>query len=99
MTDAQTEKLYALKSEFKAEVRPKVMDLLTAENKMRDLLTEPNVDNAQVVSLQGQINSARDALGNLKVQNKLQQMSILTDAQRQELHREFLRHSIGLRRS
>jgi len=94
LSNEQLEKLYTIKGQAREEAQPKVADLKSTEKKMRDLLTQPSVDKGQVLSLESQINSDKAALGNLRVETKLNQLSVLTDPQRQELRREFVKRSV-----
>jgi Spy/CpxP family protein refolding chaperone len=93
LTDAQAEKLIALKSQFRDQAKPKFEDLISAKRKLSDLITQPNTDKAQLVSLQNQINGDRDALSDLKLENNMQQLSLLTDQQKQEIRHEFLQRA------
>jgi len=94
LTDVQKEKIFALKGQFLSQAGPKFLDLKTTERKLRDEFTQPGADRAQLLSLQNQINADKDAVSNLKLDTKLQEMSVLTDQQRQELRREFVEHNV-----
>jgi Spy/CpxP family protein refolding chaperone len=90
----QLEKMLTFKTQAREEAQPKVADLISSTRKMRDLLTQPNVDKGQVMNLEGQINSDKAALGNIRVETKLNELSVLTPQQRQELRNEFVKRSV-----
>jgi Spy/CpxP family protein refolding chaperone len=90
----QLEKMLTFKNQARDEAQPKVADLIATERKMRDLLTQPNADKSQVMNLESQINSDKAALGNIRVETKLNELSVLTPQQRQELRNEFVKRSV-----
>jgi Spy/CpxP family protein refolding chaperone len=94
LTEAQSEKIVALKDQFREQAKPKFTDMMSASHKMRELMAQNNVDKSAVESLQNQINQDRDSLSNLKLETRLNELSVLTDQQREQLHKIFLRHAV-----
>ncbi len=94
LSSDQLEKMLSIKTQARDEAQPKVADLISTERKMHDLLTQPNVDKGQVMNLESQINSDKAALGNIRVETKLNELSVLTPQQRQELRNEFVKRSV-----
>jgi Spy/CpxP family protein refolding chaperone len=94
LTDAQSEKIVSLKDQFMTQARPKISDIIASKRKIGELMSQPNVDKQQLLSLQNAINSDRDSLSNLKLENRLDELNVLTDQQREQLHKRFLEHAV-----
>lgn len=95
VTPEQYEKLFAIKNQFRDQIAPKVAELKADGKQMRDLMTQPNVDKSQIQALQSRINTAKESLTSIMLDSKLQQLSVLTPAQRQELRKKFVEHSVN----
>ena len=94
LTDAQLEKMAAIKNGERAQAQPKVSDLISTARQLRDQLSKPDADKSQIQSLQAQINGDKDALSNLKLNTKLQELDLLTGQQKQELRHDFLKRTV-----
>jgi len=94
LTDSQLEKMALIKNGERAQAQPKVSDLISTERQLKDQLSKPDADKSQILSLQAQINGDRDALSNLKLNTKLQEMDLLTGQQKQELRHDSLKRTV-----
>jgi Spy/CpxP family protein refolding chaperone len=101
LTDDQFEKIFAIKNQASEQISPKVADLIVAKKELRNEMTEPNADRSKVLSLQAKINADRDAIANVKVNSKLDELAVFTPEQRQQLRERFVKWSVergGFRR-
>jgi Spy/CpxP family protein refolding chaperone len=100
VTNDQFEKIFAIKNQAAEQITPKVVDLIAAKREMRDAMTEPNVDKSRVLGLQAKINGDKDAIANVKVASKLDELGVLTPDQRQQIRQSFVKWSVerGARR-
>jgi len=93
VSNDQLEKIFALKSQAADQITPKVIDLISSSRQMHEAMTEPNVDKSRVLGLQAKINGDKDAIANVKVETKLDELAVLTPDQRQQLRQNFVKWS------
>lgn len=100
VTNDQFEKIFAIKNQAAEQITPKVVDLIAAKREMRDAMTELNLDKSRVLGLQAKINGDKDAIANVKVATKLDELGVLTPDQRQQIRQSFVKWSVerGARR-
>ncbi len=85
LTDAQKEKLYAMKNTLKDSVGPKKLELSKANRELKDLLTKPSIDRAAILSTQGKINDLKASISNMMIAFRADFAETLTPEQRQKL--------------
>ncbi|MBX9687360.1 MAG: periplasmic heavy metal sensor [Candidatus Obscuribacterales bacterium] len=90
-SDDQLEKMYKIKTDFMDKAGPKGMELKSQERALRDLLTQPEFDKSKAQALQGKINTLRDDLANLKLEQRMDLLNTLTSEQRKELRRSYVK--------
>ncbi|HIA51939.1 MAG TPA: periplasmic heavy metal sensor [Candidatus Melainabacteria bacterium] len=85
LTDAQKEKLYAMKNTLKDNVGPKMLELKKSQRDLKDLLTKPSIDRAAILSTQGKINDLKASISNMMIAYKADFAETLTPEQRQKM--------------
>lgn len=85
LTDAQLEKLNALKIEYSNASGPKRAELMSLRRELRDGMTKPGVSKSELLSLQSKINGLNNELSNNKVAFMADRMSVFTDEQKAKL--------------
>lgn len=96
LSDEQIEKIHSLKNQYLDAVGPKMLEIASKQRKLRDVLLAPSVDAAQAKTLQEAINSLKGEISNLKLENKIDCLSILTPEQRKNIRdRAFRWHGRG----
>ena len=85
LTDAQKEKLYAMKNSLKDSLGPKKLELQKNERDLRDLLTKPSIDRAAILSTQNKINDLKASISNAMIAFRADFAEALTPEQRQKL--------------
>jgi Spy/CpxP family protein refolding chaperone len=93
LSDDQLEKIHSLRNDYLDAVGPKMCEIASKHRKLKDVLLATSIDSAKAKSLQGDINSLKDEISNLKLQNKLDCLSVLTPEQRKEIRSRMLRFS------
>jgi Spy/CpxP family protein refolding chaperone len=91
LSDEQFEKIHALKNQFLDAVGPKMVEIASKERKLRDALLNQNVDSAQAKSLQSDINALKAEVSNLKLDNKISCLNVLTPEQRKGIREKAFR--------
>lgn len=89
LSDDQYEKLYALKNSFLDKVGPKMLEIKTQSRHLKDVMTQPSVDVKAARNMQDKINNLRSDLANLKLDNRIAMMDVLTAEQRKKI-RDFV---------
>jgi Spy/CpxP family protein refolding chaperone len=91
LSDEQLEKIHSLKEDYLDAVGPKTVELASKHRRLKDALLSANLDPAKAKALQSDINSLKDEISNLKLQNRLDCLAVLTPEQRKELRSRMLR--------
>lgn len=91
-SDDQLEKIFKLKSEYMSKAGPKMAELKSLEMSLYDTLTQPEVDKGKAQSIQSKINSLRNDLADLKLEQRVGLVGTLSSDQHKELRRSFLKH-------
>ena len=90
-SDEQLEKLYSIKSEFQDKAGARMVELMSSERNLHDMLTQPELDRGKAQSLQSKINNAKADLANLKLDERMSLLAVLTPEQRKELRRNYVK--------
>ena len=90
LTDAQLEKVAALKDKGRLETATQKAQLKTLNDQLKIALTKPEVDKSEAMSVQRKINDLRAQLSNEKLQQRIEFMSILTPEQKETLRHKML---------
>ncbi len=85
LTDAQKEKLFAMKNSLKDSLGPKKLELQKNERDLKDLLTKPSIDRAAILSTQNKINDLKASIANAMIAFRADFAETLTPEQRQKL--------------
>ena len=91
LADDQLEKLFSLKKEMITRCAPKMTDLKLQEMDLLDLISQPQVDKGKVQAAQNKINGLKADLANLRVNFMVDSLSVLSDDQRKDLRRTFIK--------
>ena len=91
LTDDQLEKIHSFKNDFLDAVGPKKLAIASKKRKLRDSLLSANIDASEAKSLQGEINALTAEVNNLKLENKINCLNVLTEEQRKDIRNRMLR--------
>lgn len=92
-SDEQLEKMYQIKSDFQDKSGPKFVEMMSLERNLRDLLTQPEFDKSKAQSLQNKINSAKADLANLRLDERMSLLAVLTPEQRKEVRHNYIKRA------
>ena len=95
LTDDQLGQLHALKNNFLDAIGPKIVAVKSKERHLHDVMLASTVDGAQAKAIQGDINSLKDEIANLKIDHELAVSKVITPEQRKILRDEIYRHHFG----
>lgn len=90
-SDDQLEKMYQIKTEFQDKVGTRMVEVMTMERNLRDLLTQPEFDKGKAQSIQSKINAAKADLANYKLDERMSLLAVLTPEQRKEVRRNYVK--------
>jgi Spy/CpxP family protein refolding chaperone len=85
LTDEQWEKMHSLKNEFLDKLGPKMVESMSLERHLKDVLTSGDIDLKKANELKGKLASVKTELANLKIDNQIKAMAILTPEQRKAI--------------
>ncbi len=91
LTDEQLEKMHDLKNQFLDKVGPKMVELGSLKRHLMDVMAGTSSDAKKAHDLQNKINAAKADLANMKLDNDLAKLDVLTETQRKELHTRMLK--------
>jgi len=91
LSDEQIEKIHSLKNQYLDAVGPKMVEIASKKRKLRDVLLSTDVDSAKAKSLQEEINSLKAEVSNLKLENKIACLNVLTPEQRKSIRERAFR--------
>ncbi|GEM_PF-722681 len=91
VTDAQYEKLHALRSDFMDKFGPKLVELMSLRRHLKEALVSEVIDSSQVNDLRSKIMQAGKEMGDLKIDNEIAVMNVYTPEQRKHLHQAMLK--------
>lgn len=92
-SDEQLEKMYQIKSDFQDKSGPKFVEVMSLERNLRDLLTQPEFDKSKAQSLQNKINSAKADLANMRLDERMSLLAVLTPEQRKEVRHNYIKRA------
>ncbi|MBI4533823.1 MAG: Spy/CpxP family protein refolding chaperone [Candidatus Melainabacteria bacterium] len=90
LTEDQYEKLFAIKNQFLNKLGPKVLELKLSERELADLMSRTQLDRQKVTELQSRINEQKSAIANLRTDERINTLEILTPEQRKELRKQTI---------
>ncbi len=91
LTDEQLEKMHDLKNQFLDKVGPKFVELASLKRHLMDVMAGTTTDAKKAHDLQNKINAAKADLANMKLDNDLAKLDVLTETQRKEIHTRMLK--------
>lgn len=91
LSDAQYEKLFALRNGFLDKAGPVLAQMKANERDMLDLVTQSQLDKAKVKALQNKISDQKAQLANLRIDHRMDTLEVLTSDQRKELRRYIVK--------
>ena len=91
LSDDQQEKLYQLKRENISKIAPKMTEMMLAKMDLMEMLSRPNLDKAQVTTLQNKINQLHSDIGTARINYLVDSLAVITPEQRQDIRRTFLK--------
>lgn len=92
-SDEQLEKMYQIKSDFQDKSGPKFVEMMSLERNLRDLLTQTEFDKSKAQSLQNKINSAKADLANLRLDERMSLLAVLSPEQRKEVRHNYIKRA------
>ncbi|MBY0357027.1 MAG: Spy/CpxP family protein refolding chaperone [Candidatus Obscuribacterales bacterium] len=93
LSDDQLEKIYQIKESFLDKAGSKFAELTSQERAKRDLLTQADLDKTKVQAVQTRINGLKADLANLRLDEQVGMLGVLTNEQRKELRRNFVKRA------
>lgn len=96
LSDDQYEKIYALKNSLLDKVGPKMLEIRTQERHLKDVMTQASVDAKAARRMQDTINSLRADVSNIKLDNKLSVLDVLTAEQRKKIRDYMIKGGRGM---
>jgi len=96
LSDDQYERIYALKNSFLDKVGPKMLEIRTQERHLKDTMTQPSVDAKAARNMQDKINNLRADVSNIKLDNKLAVLDVLTAEQRKKIRDWMIKGGRGM---
>lgn len=94
-SDEQIEKMISLKNQFLDSTATKRTEMETAQRQLRDLFRADNIDRSKALELQNKIDGLRADISRARLNLKLDQISLLTPEQRQDMKHKMLRGGFG----
>ena len=92
-SDEQLEKMYQIKSDFQDKSGAKFVEMMSLERNLRDMLTQPEFEKSKAQSLQNKINSAKADLANLRLDERMSLLAVLTPEQRKEVRHNYIKRA------
>jgi Spy/CpxP family protein refolding chaperone len=104
LTDDQYEKLYSIKRETMGQMAGKMGNMATLHMDLKDALLQADLDKSKIQSVQDKINALKTDMANMRLNQHISMLNVLTPEQRKELrlamikssasdgHRRMLRH-------
>lgn len=87
ISDAQRQKLHALRDQFILDTAQTKAQLRVSEDQLHELLSASTIDKSAALSLQSKINSLRGSLADAHLKLKLAMTDVFTPEQRAEMHK------------
>ena len=87
LTDEQLLKISTMKDQYRVTSAGQKAETRLLSDQMNNILTSPQLDKAQTLSIQTRLNDVKDKLSNEKLQFRIDFMSVLTPEQK-----EIVRH-------
>ena len=94
-TDAQLEKMAALKDQYMLATAGKKAELHSLMRQMMDQLTQPTIDRAKITGIHDKMAALRTDLSNARLAYAMDRADVLTADQRKEIHHRMLLHQLG----
>ena len=89
LTDEQLLKIGTLKDQYRLSSAGQRAETKVLSDQLKNVLTAPQLDKAQALSIQSKLNDVKDKLSNEKLQFRIDFMSVLTPEQK-----EIVRHKM-----
>ncbi len=90
LTDAQLEKMAALKDDFETDTAGKKAELKVLFRKMHNLMTMPTIDRGQITAVHDRINALITDLSNARLNYMMDKADVLTPDQRKQIRHKIL---------
>jgi Spy/CpxP family protein refolding chaperone len=90
MTDDQLIQMAALKDKFLSSTATQRTQLMSLHRQLKSALAKPEISRAEVLGIQGQMNSIHDDLATKKLNNKLDFIALLTPEQKEHFRHHML---------
>jgi Spy/CpxP family protein refolding chaperone len=90
LTDDQLTKIASLKDQGRVTTAPQKAQLRGLNDQLKDVLTKPELDKQQALSIESKINDLRAQLANERLEQRIDFMSILTPQQKDTLRHKML---------
>lgn len=95
-TDEQMEQIWKSKQTMVEKGGLKMAELVNQKMQLKDLLSQPQLDKAKIQGTQNKINSLMGDLANLRLEQELATLSLLSPEQHKEMRRKFVEKAAGL---
>jgi Spy/CpxP family protein refolding chaperone len=89
LTDEQLLKISTMKDQYRLSSAGQKAETKVLSDQLKNVLTAPQLDKAQALSIQSKLNDVKDKLSNEKLQFRMDFMSVLTPEQK-----EIVRHKM-----
>jgi Spy/CpxP family protein refolding chaperone len=89
LTDEQLLKISTMKDQYRLSSAGQRAETKVLSDQLKNVLTAPQLDKAQALSIQSKLNDVKDKLSNEKLQFRIDFMSVLTPEQK-----EIVRHKM-----
>jgi Spy/CpxP family protein refolding chaperone len=89
LTDEQLLKISTMKDQYRLSSAGQRAETKVLSDQLKNVLTAPQLDKAQALSIQSKLNDVKDKLSNEKLQYRIDFMSVLTPEQK-----EIVRHKM-----
>jgi Spy/CpxP family protein refolding chaperone len=89
-TDSQLEKMASIKNLYMDKTSSERAELGTLHRQLRDVLSQTSVDRSKAEGIQSKINQLHGDLSTAKLDLKMDEMSVLSPEQREQMHHRML---------
>jgi Spy/CpxP family protein refolding chaperone len=95
LTDDQLERLHSLHNQFLDDAGPKFVELGSKERKLKDVMLANSVDASRAKALQSEINSLKNDIANLRLENHIAMSNVLTAEQKKDIRDHIYRAGVA----
>lgn len=93
LTDDQYEKLYTIKRESMGQMAGKMGSMATLHMDLKDALLQSDLDKSKIQSVQDKINALKSDMANMRLNQHINMLGVLTPEQRKELRLAMIKSS------